>query len=198
MVKSLHFVLSMVLVSFVWCTISENTTSLVFDQPHLYHFRRQAQTLVGKVVELRLINADTDQPIVTLVDGTIVNIAKQNTTNFNIEAITDAGTVGSIRFSYNGLDNFRVESERPFAFCGDGSPIGNYKPCLNLVVGQHNVSATAYSGAKQQGTVGNTITVTFSFIQELGCSVPKVRSIVYLLFTFSLFFHSLKVVSYCW
>jgi hypothetical protein len=152
-----------------------NTTSRILDLPITYDFHRRAQNLVGNVVELRLINADTDQPILTLVDGMIINIATQNTTNFNIEAVTDAGLVGSVRFSYNGLDNFRTESERPFAFCGDGCPLGNFKRCLNLVAGWHNVSATAYSGASQTGMAGSTLTVTFTLIQELGCDVPKVR-----------------------
>ena len=166
---------SLVLVYVVLYSIDVNTSHpSISGRQQLHHYRRRMQTVVGQVLELRLINADTDLPIVTLLDGMIINIATQNTTKFNIEATTDSGSVGSILFSYNGLNNFRTESERPFAFCGDGSPIGNYRKCSNLVVGQHTVSAASYSGAGQSGTIGNTKTVTFNLIFEPGCNVPKV------------------------
>lgn len=182
MARQVHFALFAVLIPVLPVVVpveSQNvdvitnlTSTLDRQQLHNYHSRMQAE--VGQVLELRLINADTDLPIVTLTDGMIINIATQNTTKFNIEATTDTGTVGSIRFSYNRNANFRTESERPFAFCGDGSPLGNYRRCSNLVVGQHNVSATSYSGTGQSGMIGNTKTVTFTFIQEPGCNIPKV------------------------
>lgn len=175
MAQKIYFaLLPKLVVMFLALHIDGLNTSRVFDRQQLCINQRCMHMVIGQVMELRLINADTDLPIVTLLDGMIVNIAIQNTTNFNIEAVTDAGIVGSIQFTYNGLDNFRIESERPFALCGDGSPVGNYRRCKNLVVGQHTVTATAYSGVGLTGTVGNTVTVTFTFISEPGCKIPKV------------------------
>jgi hypothetical protein len=96
-----------------------------------------------------------------LTNGTVVNLAEQATTQFNIQAITIDGTVGSVRFGYNGEPNFRIESLPPYSFCGDGSPTGNYYTCEVLIVGQHNVSATTFSNTKATGTEGTSASISF-------------------------------------
>ena len=117
---------------------------------------------VGEVKNFRLINADTNVPIVNLKNGMIINIATLSSEHLNVQATTTTatnGTVVMIRFGYNGNSNFRNESLRPFSFCGDGLPIGNYYVCNELGVGNHTISANPYSIS---GEVGVTKEVTFS------------------------------------
>jgi hypothetical protein len=135
---------------------------------------RQLQTLpvVGQVETLRLINANTDLPITDLVDGMIINVATQNTSNFNIQVTTSVnGTVGSVRFQYNNITNFRTESSSPFSFCGD-QPRGNYRTCTELVVGQHIISAAPYTDINAKGTKGATKKISFRIINSPPTSVP--------------------------
>ena len=130
---------------------------------------RALQTL-GQVDRFVLINADTNLPIVDLLDGTVINIATQSTSNFNIQVtvVENSGPIGSIKFGYNTKPNFKVETGAPYAFCGDGQPVGNYFTCTNLnttLDGQsHVVSATPYSGIKANGTMGVKKMVSFRIV----------------------------------
>ena len=131
---------------------------------------------IGKVEEFRLINADTNLPIVTLKNGMVVDIATLSTENLNVQAITPNETIVAIRFGYNGNSRFRTELLRPFALCGDGSPVGNYYVCKKLVVGNHTISATPYSTS---GDVGETSKISFIISEVNGptsgrCSIEKV------------------------
>jgi hypothetical protein len=121
---------------------------------------------VGRVENLRLINAVADVPIVNLTNGAIIDLSQQATSRFNIEAITVDGAVGSIRFGYNGKKNFRTLSTPPFAFCGMGVPVGNYLICNVLTLGQHNVTATPFSGNSANGTKGIPYQVSFTIVKS--------------------------------
>jgi PT repeat len=133
------------------------------DRSYIRRQDRALQTL-GSIENLRLINAVTDLPILNLTNGTIINIAQQATSQFNIQATTANGTVRSVRFAYNGRANYRTESSAPFSFCGDGSPNGNYNVCAVLTIGEHNVTATPYSGTGATGLVGKPVRVSFTIV----------------------------------
>jgi hypothetical protein len=117
---------------------------------------------VGRVDDLQLINAITNQPIMSLSNGTVINIKEQATSNFNIQAVTSNGIVGSLRFAYNGQPNYRTEKDQPFAFCGDGPWAGNYYVCTALTIGRHTVTATPFSNVGANGTEGTPFQVTFT------------------------------------
>ena len=124
---------------------------------------------LGQIDRFILINADTDLPIVDLVNGTVINVATLNTTNFNIQAtlVNHSGTIGSIKFGYNTRSSFWIDTRPPYAFCGDGSPSGNYVTCINLTAGtgqQHIVSATSYSGNRANGTKWDTKAIFFRMV----------------------------------
>jgi hypothetical protein len=130
---------------------------------------RTLQTVVvGQVDQLILYDAGTDQPILTLTDGMVVNSATLNVNSFNIEATTVNGAVGSVKFGYNGNSKIRVEASAPYAMCGNSGT--DFAVCTYLVVGQHTVTATSYSGTKADGTVGTTKTITFQIVN--GASPP--------------------------
>jgi hypothetical protein len=131
---------------------------------------RQLQT-IGQVENLRLINADTDLPIVNLTNGMVINVAL-TASNFNIQATTTNGTVGSIQFGYNGNSKYRIDSAQPFSLCP--TPGGsNYETCTALVVGQHTFTVTPYFGTAATGIAGAALQITFNITKA-----PQVRLII--------------------
>lgn len=121
---------------------------------------RSLQTaVVGKVDKLILYNAITDLPIFTLTEGMVVNTATLNMNNFSVIATTVNGTVGSVRFGYNGKSNVRTETNAPYALCGGTGT--NINVCTFLVVGQHNLTVTTYEGKRANGTIGSVEKLSF-------------------------------------
>jgi hypothetical protein len=133
------------------CASDANDHSIGSGQRHLRS--------IGKVKNFRLINADTNLPIITLTNDMVIDIATLGTENLNIRATTTNGTIVAIRFGYNGNSKFRTDALRPYALCGDGLPVGNYYVCKELVAGSHSISATPYSVS---GEVGETAKLSFT------------------------------------
>jgi acid phosphatase type 7 len=113
------------------------------------------------VHKLTLINADTDQPIGDLFNGRVISRAVEGTSNFNVVAITSAGTK-SVRFGLDGTANHRTESSAPFTLFGDTA--GNYAAWA-APLGSHTVTATPFSATGASGTAGAPLVVTFSVVQ---------------------------------
>ena len=161
----MSFMLRFILLLISFCNIVE----LVAAQKDSNGIRggkdRALQTVVvGKIDQFVLYNAMTDQPLLTLSDGMIVNTATLNATSFNIEATTVDGAVGSVQFGYNGRANSRREGVAPYALCGNNG--ANYYACSYLVVGPHTITATSYSGSEADGTVGSVRTVSFRIVHQ--------------------------------
>ena len=152
---------------------SHNIVQLVHGSMH----GGEARSLqsVGQVDQFILYNAQTDQPLLTLTDGMVVNIATLNANTFNIVATTVNGVVGSVKFGYNGNANARIESLPPYSLCGDSN--ANYEVCTYLVVGSHTITATSYSGTKAGGTIGSVKTLTFQIVNNNNNTpTPPVKS----------------------
>jgi hypothetical protein len=122
---------------------------------------RSLQT-VGTVDRLVLINAATDLPIVDLSNDLVVNIATVNANSFAIEATTVGGSVGSVKFGYNGNPSSKIEQSARYAMCGNSGD--NFAACSVLVVGQHNLTVTTYSGTKASGTIGSIKNLSFRIV----------------------------------
>ncbi|MEM8488482.1 MAG: DUF4397 domain-containing protein, partial [Bacteroidota bacterium] len=76
----------------------------------------------------------------------------------NIRAnIADAN---SVRFDLNDIENYRTEQVAPYALCGDIS--GDYLPC-HLPLGEHVVTATAFSASGEAGVSGD---IAFSVVNN--------------------------------
>ena len=117
-------------------------------------FKAEPVTASSSVAQLVLINAVTNQPIGTLVDGMALRLSSLPTTKLNVQAITSTG-VGSVRFTVTpGAD--RVESVAPYALAGDTS--GNYWQ-WTPPTGVLTITATPYSGENASGTPGSSLTV---------------------------------------
>ena len=138
--------------------------SVVHSQKVKSHVRsiedRSLQTVVGKVDKLILYDAIADLPILTLTDGMVVDTATlSNVNHFSVVATTINGTVGSVRFGYNGKSNARTELSTPYSLCGDTGT--NLKECAFLVVGRHSLTVTTYEGIKANGTIVSVEKLSF-------------------------------------
>ncbi len=111
------------------------------------------------VTSFSLINADNDQVISTfstINNGAIISLNSLPTKNLNIRANTNPSTVGSVRFGYDGNNNFGTENNAPYAFASDDN--GNYYP-WTPTVGSHTLTATPYSGQNASGSVGTALSI---------------------------------------
>jgi hypothetical protein len=136
-----------------------------YPQPDVGDRLLQApQQSVGYVDKFLLYNSITDQPILTLADGDVINVATINAYAFNIVVTTSGGPVGSVRFGYNGNRNYRTESISPYCLCGSQGT--NLKSCAVLVVGMHSIIATTYSGIKASGAIGTSQKLSFRIVND--------------------------------
>jgi Kelch motif len=130
--------------------------------------RRQLQS-VGQVTALRLILADTNQEVLNITNGTVIDAAQYLTLQFNIRAVT-SGTVGSVRFGVDGNPRYRTDSSSPFSLCN--ATALDYDACPVLTVGPHTLTATPFAGTSATGVAGATVRVSFEIINS--CRTPEV------------------------
>ena len=117
----------------------------------------KAQTITQFV----LVNAASDQDIIVLEEGVEINLSEVGT-SLNIRAEVSS-TVGSIRFGLDGTANFQTESTPPYAMAGDNS--GDYSS-WTPTIGNHSLTATAYSESGAGGSVLDTRTLNFSVVED--------------------------------
>lgn len=117
------------------------------------------------VVQLVLVDADTDLDLLVLSPGEIVDLTSLPTTNLNVRAETDPPLVGSVRFDLNGTIGFRIENTAPYAMAGDTA--GDYA-AWSPGVGVQNVVATPFTGPSATGTAGTPLGITFSLVDGTG------------------------------
>lgn len=117
-----------------------------------------------------LVNADTDQIVQTLLDGSTIDVAVLGTRNLNVIANTSPTVVGSVRFGLDGNLTYRIENSPPYTLAGDGG--GDFYP-WKPSLGTHVVKATPYSGARATGTAGSTVQASFTLVDT---SLAKVES----------------------
>ncbi|MGI4883622.1 MAG: PQQ-dependent sugar dehydrogenase [Janthinobacterium lividum] len=123
------------------------------------------------VASFTVFNADTDQPLPgydPLPNGATLNLATLPTRNLNIRANTNPGTVGSVRFAYDGNANYRVENYVPYAIGGDNGTV-NGGPNYNAwtpAVGPHTLTGTPYTGGGTSGSAGTPLTVMFTVTND--------------------------------
>ncbi|MGV3558916.1 T9SS type A sorting domain-containing protein [Larkinella arboricola] len=112
-----------------------------------------------------LIDAQTNQPIVDLTDGQVLDLASLPSHVVNIRANTRPETVGSVILQLGGQQTLtQVENEPPYAlFKDDGT--GNYrtwKPKL----GTYTLAATPYAGPNGTGKAGIPFSINFKVINS--------------------------------
>jgi hypothetical protein len=100
-------------------------------------------------------------------------LAELSTTHLNIRVNTNPSTVGSVRFAYNGNNNYHLENNSPYAFASDDD--GNYNS-WTPTLGSHTLKATPFSGSNGSGSEGNSRTLNFTVINQTSNTNQKVTS----------------------
>lgn len=122
--------------------------------------------VVGQqLVSFTLINANNEQPIQTISNGDVLNLATLPASNLNIRANTNPATVGRVVFALTGAQTRnQTEITTPYALFGDNS--GNYNAWVPPL-GSYTLTGTPYT-ASSGGTAGTALTINFSVINQTG------------------------------
>ena len=135
---------------------------------------------VGSIAKWRLINAtigSVGQVIIDpVINGTIIDLANYPLNQqFSVEVIASnaTGPVASIRYMYANKTNFRTDSVVPYSLCGNLAT-NVYRPCSQLVLGTHIITATPYSLASATGVKGQQNTVSFSIVKTITTAAPSI------------------------
>ncbi|MEM9325560.1 MAG: DUF5060 domain-containing protein [Bacteroidota bacterium] len=122
----------------------------------------EAPPLGISVVSFTLVNASTNQDIITLESGATLNLFELPS-SLNVRANTNPPTVGSVGFAYNGNTNYSTENIAPYAMEGDTD--GNYAS-WTPTLGSNTIVATPYTGMNRGGQQGTSRSVSFVVINE--------------------------------
>ena len=112
-----------------------------------------------------LVNADTDQDIMPLTNGKLINAGTYATTNLAIRA-NATPDVGSVRLLLSGTKSRnQTESVAPFTLYGDNATTGDYIGEL-FPLGNYTLTATPYANSGLSGNQGSPKTITFQFTNQ--------------------------------
>ncbi|MFD1139791.1 T9SS type A sorting domain-containing protein [Larkinella insperata] len=113
-----------------------------------------------RVDHFRLIDPLTNEAGFYINDGFRMSLPRpQSGEAYNIQAVTNPATVGSVIIQISGQHNHtQVENGAPYALYGDNN--GDYKG-RRKEVGNYTLTATPYSGPNGTGTAGIPLTVRF-------------------------------------
>ncbi|MDQ4141028.1 MAG: putative Ig domain-containing protein, partial [Bacteroidota bacterium] len=118
---------------------------------------------VQQVTSFNLINADSNQPLGTITNNTVLNLANLPD-NLNIQAITNPSSVGSVVFDLTGTQaRNSTKTGAPYALFGDVS--GNYNT-WKPIPGNYTLKATPYTQSSGNGTAGTPLIITFSAVDQ--------------------------------
>jgi hypothetical protein len=113
---------------------------------------------------LTYVNAQIDQDVKVLADGSSLSLAEMGTPKVSIRA--DFQTqVGSTKFEVTGAKNYTyIDDNQPYALFGDNGD-GNYYYGSYLPVGSYTMTVTPYSGKEGSGTAGTPVKVSFTITE---------------------------------
>lgn len=112
-----------------------------------------------------LVNADTDQDIMPLTNGKLINAATYATTNLAIRA-NATPDVGSVSLLLSGTKSRnQTESVAPFTLYGDNASTGDYVGEL-FPIGNYSLTATPYANSGLNGNQGAPKTISFQFTNQ--------------------------------
>ncbi|MDQ4139120.1 MAG: T9SS type A sorting domain-containing protein [Bacteroidota bacterium] len=128
-----------------------------------------------QVVSFTLINADTDNAIQTIEDGSTITLSNLPTQNLNIRANTSPSVVGSVKFVLDGPQALtKTENSAPYALFEETD--GDYKSWTPST-GSYTLSATPYSGDDGGGTAGPSLSISFNVKSSTSTTQPLVTNI---------------------
>lgn len=126
---------------------------------------------VPSVSDLVLINASTAQPVAgaSLQSGAVIDLGVVGH-ELSIVADVSGGTVGSVRFNYDGNPNYGIDNSAPYAIAGEANN-GRLIPWLPTV-GMHTLIVTSFSGPDGSGQPGQPFILLFNVIDSSTPAAP--------------------------
>ncbi|HEX8521002.1 MAG TPA: PKD domain-containing protein [Tepidisphaeraceae bacterium] len=129
----------------------------VYTPPPVQQPAPQPSSSGPSVNSLVLYNADTNQPIMTLSNGAVIDYSAIGTNRVSI--VAQASGTQSIAFGMDGNGGMFNDNGSPFAFNGDtGGKVNAY----TFSAGSHTLMATPFSGAYATGAAGSMYKLTFT------------------------------------
>ncbi|OQP57722.1 hypothetical protein A3860_08815 [Niastella vici] len=116
------------------------------------------------VTNLKLVNAATEQDVISITDGQTISLSALGVTKCNIRAYTNTSVVGSVKFELSGTQSkTSTDNAAPFALMGDNGAgnfyYGNWNP---PALGTYTLKATPYTLDNASGSAGTSKTITFT------------------------------------
>lgn len=112
----------------------------------------------SKIDKFTLINADTDQDIMTIVEGSYIDLKLYKDVKLNIRAEGKADNIAAMTFMLSGTKNYNwTERKAPFAIFGD-SPGNDYNGKY-FQAGNYKLTVRPYNSDNR---IGEGLTVNFS------------------------------------
>ena len=126
---------------------------------------------VGSILALELINTETDEKVIDLFEGAVVDVESLGLSapSFSVNAVTTDEGIGSVEFV---LDNVKLNTENNavYAMCGN-SGLDFFK-CNELGYGEYTIKAIPYSEINDEGEMGVAFEVTFSIVEKAPTETP--------------------------
>jgi hypothetical protein len=130
--------------------------------------------VVGSITGITLINADNDATISAFTDGATIDLGKLPTKNINFRVAT-TGTIGSMRFGFDGNPAYAIENTAPYSLAGDVN--GKFRG-FTPTAGQHTLYVTPFISKGATGAAGVTVTVHFNVIAAPVIIPPVVTDLI--------------------
>ena len=115
----------------------------------------------SSIVSFTLVNQETGADILTFTNGMSLDMAKVGAKKITIRANTQ-GTIGSVVFDWDSNLHFKTVNLVPYTLYDD---TGHMNYSWPYTVGQHTLSATAYSSMGGSGTALGTLSVQFTLVK---------------------------------
>lgn len=121
---------------------------------------------VLSVTDFKLVNAETEKDVQSIVDGQTISLSALKLRKANIRAIATTD-VGSVKLQLSGKQSKTyTDDAAPFALHGDNGKgnfyYGNWNP---PALGTYTLKATPYTKDDAEGTAGTAKTVTFTIVK---------------------------------
>ncbi len=128
--------------------------------------------IANGVISFTLVDADADMDMFDLTEGLQINESNVINKTLNIRANTNPAVVGSVFMEISGtLTDSRTENVAVYALYGNN---GNDYAGVLFPSGEYTMTATAYSGSNQNGTVLGSLTVQFEITSSTATQLPIV------------------------
>lgn len=131
---------------------------------------RRDNCIGTSVTSFTLINADTDEDLLEMYDGIVIDVADLGVKpqRLNIRANVEGQEPGSVVFGFDTNSEYSIEQIFPYALGGDTDGSGDYNPTGNVMnLGMHTVTATPYSSYQGMGVSGFGLSVKFTLVDGM-------------------------------